>query len=515
MHDPENRLSEYIDALNAERQPEMDDEDSAELEKLYATVRLVRSLKEPGLPDSGYSRQLAEDVAAGVSYSIGAEKETKRKTTRSRRPWLFAPGAAIAAGLLLVLAVAGWAGLFNRDVALAMEKAVGQLSNYHAIVQMRSQNAAGEEWMVREAELWSEGAKYAIKQNDGTLTINNGEKKWQVREQNKEVAILPSLPDPTRDNFDLSSEAKRARSYPHTVVGSETIAGRTAAKLKISPPGGLEYYIWVDEETNLPVQLQTPMENALQTTYTFVSFEPNIQIDPGIFAYQVPAGYQVIQNNPGQWVTTVEEASRISKFQPLLPDETPVRILAFEDRIVLDYGETTVMESVAAGALEPVPNSALGTAAESPLEVWWERLRWQQDGIEIQVEGPQRLTLARQIAKDLALPDEGSDLTSQAQVKVPVDMKIVQANQQQVDRGSSPWQLDPVQAALTFANLQVSPQGINGEPVLAGADFELVKNSGAESIVAAGSGPIKQVYLKRLIRQDETGIWTVIGYDPR
>jgi len=119
MQDPENRLSEYIDALNAERQPEMDDNDSAELEKLYATVRLVRSLKEPVLPDS---RQLAEDVATGVSHSIGTEREIKQKTTRFRRPWFFTPGAAIAAGLLLFLAVAGWAGLFNRDVALAIGK---------------------------------------------------------------------------------------------------------------------------------------------------------------------------------------------------------------------------------------------------------------------------------------------------------------------------------------------------------------------------------------------------------
>lgn len=27
--------------------------------------------------------------------------------------------------------------------------------------------------------------------------------------------------------------------------------------------------------------------------------------------------------------------------------------------------------------------------------------------------------------------------------------------------------------------------------------------------------PIARVYLKRLVRQDEDGIWTVIGYDPK
>ncbi|AUI35654.1 hypothetical protein CWI35_03175 [[Bacillus] caldolyticus] len=32
--------------------------------------------------------------------------------------------------------------------------------------------------------------------------------------------------------------------------------------------------------------------------------------------------------------------------------------------------------------------------------------------------------------------------------------------------------------------------------------------------VDAHNTPIKRVYLKRLIRQDATGIWTVVGYDP-
>ena len=41
---------------------------------------------------------------------------------------------------------------------------------------------------------------------------------------------------------------------------------------------------------------------------------------------------------------------------------------------------------------------SLGTAASGQLEVWQERLRWRQDGIEIQVEGVQRVELARQIA---------------------------------------------------------------------------------------------------------------------
>ena len=131
------------------------------------------------------------------------------------------------------------------------------------------------------------------------------------------------------------------------------------------------------------------------------------------------------------------------------------------------------------------------------------------------MEGPERVELARQIAAELTLPNTDIQLAEQAEVKVPVDMDLVKANQQQVDRGSSPWQLDPEQVAFTFVNLKVSPEGIVGEPKIKEESFKLKINNGVESMVEVADGPVKRVYLKRLVRQDETGIWTVVGYDPR
>jgi hypothetical protein len=144
-----------------------------------------------------------------------------------------------------------------------------------------------------------------------------------------------------------------------------------------------------------------------------------------------------------------------------------------------------------------------------------DKLRWRQYGIEIEISGPERVTLASQIAPDLALPEVNQQLVDQAEVKVEVDMDIVRADQQQVDRGSSPWQLDPLQVSLTFVNLKVSPQGIVGEPKIGPESFTLAINNGIEAIVEVSQGPISRVYLQRLMRQDETGIWSVVGYDPR
>ncbi|OPX91732.1 MAG: hypothetical protein A4E52_00378 [Pelotomaculum sp. PtaB.Bin013] len=524
MDNPESRLSEYIDALNAEHEPEKHQgiADTPEMEKLLATIRLVRTLREPALPDPGYPQRLALSVASTLRLVEQNPKPGGRIFEKapghSGFRWMPPAVAVLVAGLLLFVVLTSWTGLnglFNHDVAYAMEKAVAQLSDYHGVLEIRSENAAGEEWMTRRVEIWSDGDKYAVRQDDGTLTVNNGGRKWQVRPQSKEVALLPPAPDPSRHDFDLRDESKRAQQYPHVVAGTELIAGRQATKLEISPPGGSTYYLWIDMETNLPVQLQTAMQNALRSTSTFVSFEPNTQISPGIFTCQPPEGYKVVEEDPGQLAATVEEAAAISRLSPLPPQEAPDRVYAYQDRIVLDYGDTTIVETAAQGSFEPVSNSALGTAAGGPLEVWRERLRWRQGGIEIQAEGARRVELARQIAADLTLPDAGTNLLNKAQVKVPVDMEIVKADQRQVDGGHAPWQLDPLQVSLTFVNLQVTPEGITGEPKIPASSFKQVANNGVEAVVEVASGPVKQVYLERLVRQDETGIWSVVGYDRR
>lgn len=47
------------------------------------------------------------------------------------------------------------------------------------------------------------------------------------------------------------------------------------------------------------------------------------------------------------------------------------------------------------------------------------------------------------------------------------------------------------------------------------SSLKLATNNTVEAVVEVDDGPIERVYLKRLVRQDETGIWTVVGYDSR
>jgi hypothetical protein len=70
--------------------------------------------------------------------------------------------------------------------------------------------------------------------------------------------------------------------------------------------------------------------------------------------------------------------------------------------------------------------------------------------------------------------------------------------------------------AQVFASLLISPEGIVGDYPIPYDKITMIENNGAEAIAEINSDNTlaKHVYLKRLIRQDDTGIWTVVGYDP-
>ena len=494
----EEKLDLIIDTINEENDPckkitNSIDEQQAEI---LAAVRAVKSLRDPQAPTPDLGKRINKLV---------------NQKSHQRRPWKL---GTIAAGIILLFCLIFGKSLWGGDIVLAMEKAVLELSNYHGILEMRTKNAVGEEWLVRQVEIWSAGEKYALRQSDGLVTVNNGEQKWQIRPEKREVALLPLAPDYTKKGFDIRNEADQAKKYPHSIVGRESIAGREAVHLRISPPGGDPYDLWVDAETYLPLQLQTAVQNALQATYTFVSFEPNIQIDPRIFSLEVPDGYQIVEEEAGQSVYTLEEAYNISGFVPVIPQDLPKRVYAFAGKIVLDFGATTIVQTPAEKPLEIEGQGALGQINGQPVEIIQDKLRWQQQGLEIIIEGPHSLELARQIAPNLILPDKNLDLAGRAQVKVEVDLEIAQAEQKQVDGGHAPWHLDPLFVAHVFVNLQIAPEGIFGEPKIPYAAFELETNTGIEALVSVGEGPIGKVYLKRLVREDESGIWSVVGYDP-
>lgn len=104
----------------------------------------------------------------------------------------------------------------------------------------------------------------------------------------------------------------------------------------------------------------------------------------------------------------------------------------------------------------------------------------------------------------------------QPEILVPVDLAMKEKEQKNVDEGHSPWKLDPVFVAQVFASLLIFPGGIVGDYPIAYEEIEIIWNSGTRAIARINSDKsiAEYVFLKKLIRKDETGIWSVIGYDP-
>lgn len=101
------------------------------------------------------------------------------------------------------------------------------------------------------------------------------------------------------------------------------------------------------------------------------------------------------------------------------------------------------------------------------------------------------------------------------EVSVHYDIAVEKETQRQVDEGHSPWRLDPVFVVQVFVSLLISPDGIFGEYPISYEDIEIIRMNGimAKAHIKSKKSPVKVVYLKKLVRMDETGIWTVVGYD--
>ncbi|HBW38280.1 sigma-E factor regulatory protein RseB domain-containing protein [Desulfosporosinus sp. BICA1-9] len=491
---PEQELDDFINTLNLEQQPnESTHQDVAELQSLTRKIKSLRPVPE-----------LREEF----SHELHQNLQQRSNPRRGFLPW----SALVASILVIVFLISPWSNR-NKDLVLAMEQSVKQLQNYHGILEKVSTNALGENQIIQRIEIWSENNKYATSSEEGMVTVNNGELRWRSDSKSKEITLLPIYLDP-RD-FDLQKEATKAQQYSHRIVGQDSIVGRTATRLEITPPGGLPYYLWIDPETHMPVQLQTAMQKSIQTTYTFVTLETNVKIPDTTFSYTPPKEYRIVDQNPDKPVDTLSEAIALSGFTPLELSEKPQRLFASPNRIIFDFEDTIVTESKQTAPFVRSPLAALGQAAGGPLEVLPNSLRWQQNGLEIQVQGQRSEEFAKQLVNNLVIPQGNQDLPDQPSVKVEIDMDIVKRNQQQVDAGSSPWQIDPMQVAFTFAILQISPNGITGDPPIDYGSLTVSANTGTDAIIQISEGPVKTVYVKRLIRQDQSGIWTVIGYDPR
>ncbi|GAE89451.1 LolA family protein [Acetivibrio straminisolvens] len=325
MDNNEKKISEYIDKLNAEKMPKEHEcpEDSPELMELMDTVRKVRSLKEPALPEVDYPKKLAR--------AVGGQLWQKAVTKKRRWAWM-AGTAAIAAVAVIVLMLNFVLYSGRTDIVYAMEQAYKEVRAYHGILSIVETNLKGEETLQAMREVWADSeGRYYVKEltgfQKGLITVNNGEKKWQVSPEESQVYVFPAFPDPYRFTLELGNEIKDAKNAAQIkAAGEEPVAGRKATVFEVMPKGGETYKIWIDKETNLPLQRQSAMMNAIQYTVTYKSIEFSDNIPTELLSYDLPQGFEEIDENPELLVNNIEEAAEIAGFTLKVPENVPMGI---------------------------------------------------------------------------------------------------------------------------------------------------------------------------------------------
>ncbi len=560
MEDIRKKISDYIDCLNAEKKPEEHENpiDSPEMDELMNTVRLIRTMKEPDMPEKDYHKRLAGGVAKKMSE--------KRKATRRKFAWLSGIGA-VAAMVVVVFVVSLMLPLGSNRIVNAMDEAFKEVKAYHGVLEIVQTNADGEETLQAKREVWVDREGYYIKElqgfSEGLITVNNGQKKWQVRPDEKKVYVFATFPDPYRFTFELGKEIEHVKNALSTeVVGQEVVSGRKAYVLEVTPKGGQPYRLWIDKETRLPLQKESPMQNAIQYRIVYTEIEFMDSVPGELLAYKVPEGFDEVDTNPELLVGSMEEAGEIAGFAPIAPKSLPegykqdgiaVAASAGNDangpKIVRLYyssqdGESkvVVIQGKAADAFRPNSMAILGKVGNNTAEIQspvteeqgvlsgggiyagvtgMVSIRWQKDELEFAVVGNVSLEelasfVEKMTGETVEIPEDDHESSMKPQVEVPVDMEVEENEQKSVDAGHSPWKLDPVYVAQVFVSLKISPEGIQGDYPVKYEEFVIEKNTGTEAIIQVTGDvtPVRRVYLKKLVRQDETGIWTVVGYDP-
>ena len=551
MDNNERKLSDYIDKLNAEQEPESHvDADSPELNKLFDTVREIRRLRDPVMPETDYPKKLA--------YHLQNQLSLKITTKSGKRIWITSM-ASVAAILLMAVVLNFYLPSGKSNIVYAMEEAFKEVKAYHGIVEIIQTNGDGIQTIQGKLEVWADKEeRYYIKGLVGVqkdvITVNNGQKKWQVRPDQKEIHVFPVFPDPYRFTFELGKEIEEVKNALSTrIVGEDTIAGRKATILEVSPQGGESYRIWVDKETNLPLQKQSAMQNALQYTITYSMIDFVDHIPEELMEYQILGGFKEININPEQIVNTVEEAKEVLGFTPKTIDNIPrgyiQDIIAINPKMKLVKQYYTINEKenkfvIIQGTykdhFEPASSAILGKIDNAMAEIQspvYEDLgilggglyagitdissiRWQQEDFEYAVVGNASLEELISITKlltggtfeILSIDEEAA----KPKIEVPVNLEVEENTQKSVDAGSSPWRLDPGFVTQVFVSLKITPDGITRDYPIMMEDLKVSKNNGKEAVVeiSAKNTIIQKVYLQRVIRQDSTGIWTVVGYDP-
>lgn len=329
-----------------------------------------KTLKEAEKPEEGFSRRLAKNL-------VLHEPPNPKK-----RHILLMVATIIAVILIVVYAVIRLSPFGNTNIVQAMEDAFAAVKSYYGSVEIIGRNAQGEAVVQTSLEVWSDQkGRYCVEieedSGDRVITVNNGNKKWQIQEAEKTAVIFPASPDPYRFIFELGEEIRATRKALSTrAVGEEMLLGRMTTILEVNPVDGDPYRLWIDHKTKLPVKKQTAMRNGLQYEAVYSQLSTGDSMPEWLTSYVLPEGFTEIENHPLQLVACMEEAEKILGWSIAIPeaagyDLDSISVETLRNVLMLTYkcedeaARLDLLISQSLGGIEPSPDAILGMVGEN------------------------------------------------------------------------------------------------------------------------------------------------------
>ncbi|OLS35071.1 hypothetical protein BTR22_16790 [Alkalihalophilus pseudofirmus] len=219
----------------------------------------------------------------------------------------------IKAVFTLATAIFLTAGCSLEDTDEIIEKAVEaqeNLESYYAEVSSTfnfkgenngngNESSTYKEWNVKPD-------KYRTEMEDGYLHISNGKESWSYDPHENTVTVFETsdeLAEETPSEGEIIREilTEMLDSTDVTVMGKETIAGRSTIHLALASKEGEEedflgevnYDIWVDEETYMPLKMMW-ISDEFSSSVEYTHIEYNIDIDETLFQFDIPEDAEVL-----------------------------------------------------------------------------------------------------------------------------------------------------------------------------------------------------------------------------
>lgn len=245
--------------------------------------------------------------------------------------------ALLASGLVWVTAAAlapDWlsaAGDRAIDILRRAVLARGEV-NYSAVATVVDRESGRGARAFTEIRLCKQGGKQRIKVSDGenrliVVRVSDGATLWEHYEV-RGILVKRTLPSMSeRRERDLESLAILARNFSAKLVGTETVAGRPAYRIRIDRPGSPSATVrqfWIDKRTYLELKAERYGEGGGvvdSTALTNVNFSP--EYPPGCFDFQRPPNLIPKVVDDTAFRGSLAEAEKHAGFTAIRPKTVP------------------------------------------------------------------------------------------------------------------------------------------------------------------------------------------------